>query len=273
MAAERCADSEFFLPAEALMTVPVGTGYGWAYGAWTEVTAAAGADWVWTSLVVKYSANVGRTNEIQVGIGASGAEVAIGTVRVHGYALYWTWGQYALPVPIDAIPAGSRVSVRARSFLAYSTTALTVSLGFLAKPLSSGTSLTTTAQAIQSLPTTKELLSVPASGVEWAWGSWAEIAAVTAAAWVLGSVTNEPSTGVKTRAEVEIGIGAAGAESAVMWFPVSVVTSRSFGNYSWRCPVPLDAIPAGVRVSIRFRSNSTDASPLPMAVCYYEKPL
>lgn len=273
MAAERCADAEFFLPADALVTVPV-VYLSWNSGAWVELEDATDADWVLTSIQVKPFTSAGNTHEIDVGVGAAGAEAVIATMRLRGPRNYWSWGGMRLGIPVDAIPAGSRVAIRARSGGAYSTSALTAGAGFLAKPIAAATSMTTTTKPSKCVPAAANDITVAGSGTAWTWSAWTQLIASAAAGVVLASVPRAMYVGADCTAEIEIGVGAAGAETAVAWYPSGMSSYSYFASRTGCEPVvPVDAIPAGSRVAVRWRGNTTATGTAGFGLNYYEQPL
>lgn len=271
--AERCADAEFFLPAGGLATLAVAF-FSWNSGAWVELEDSTAAAWIVTSVQAQLLTNSGGTNEIDIGVGAAGAEAVIATVRMRGTDNYWSCGALRLAVPVDAIPLGSRVAIRARSFVAFDINVVKAGVGFLAKPLASGTSLTTTTQPAKCVPSAAAEVTVAGSGTAWVWSAWAELIASAGADLVVGSVVRSMYVGADCVAEIELGIGAAGAEAAVAWFP-SGFSSYGYPGGRLACEpvVPLDAIPASSRVAVRWRGNTTSTGTPGFGLNYYEKPL
>jgi hypothetical protein len=273
VASERCADIEFFLPENGLATLANPTA-SWSSSAWVEMEDAAGADWLLTSVHVWPLVNAGKTDEIDVGIGAAGAESVVATVRMQGERTYWSWGGMRLPIPSAVIPSGARVSIRGRSYYAYDTSQLQASIGCVALPLSTATSMQTTTKPIKCVPTASNDITVAGSGTAWVWSAWAQLVASAAADLVIGSVTRTMHIRVDCVGEIELGIGAAGAEATVAWYPAgfSKYTGAST-RLGCEPVVPVDAIPAGSRIAARWRANTTSTSNVGFALNYYEKPL
>lgn len=97
----------------------------------------------------------------------------------------------------------------------------------------------------------------------WAWGFWTQIAAaadVTVEQQILGATLENfyfsPSAGV-VEGEVEIGVGAAGAEVAVARFTIA--------QYQITFPRPV-RISANTRIAARYRTSSTSSDPVGIKV-------
>lgn len=116
-------------PPAALLTVTAPS-TAWANGSWAQVTAATSEDWQLAAVNVteanitfNNAVNGGDEIEIDVGVGGSGSEVVITTVRVHTrQSACSSLGVVLDPVLINQIPSGSRVAVRARHRQASSVT-------------------------------------------------------------------------------------------------------------------------------------------------------
>lgn len=108
----------------------------WADGAYTQITASAAADLVVIGIAALMQV-AGARWELDLAIGAAGAEVVITTLRGYNANSTESPNLLILPTPLDAIPASSRVSCRARkddgSNLA--SRAMGVKLWYLEKPL------------------------------------------------------------------------------------------------------------------------------------------
>jgi hypothetical protein len=191
-----------------------------------------------------------------IGVGPSGSEnPVVVNVAAGGALSFATW-----EIPL-AIASGSRISVRTRSLVASKATTMGMWVYGGGLGLESG-SLATTYGAI---PTSSVGTVLTAPGAINTEGAWTVISAATAAPmrFVLVGFAS-PNTATSTAADhlVDIGVGAAGLEAAI----ISDIPYSCSTNEECNCPRPLlfpVSIPAGSRLVARYRGTSivTAASP------------
>lgn len=233
---------------------------GW--GAWVEVVAVTTG--VITLAGVRYNkrATGSAETDIQIGIGAAGSEVGIATV--HGSAIN-TYGQpqvYWLEVPVAGITAGVRVAARIRYYPAVSGNAegyvsILGHVGTWDDPAHLTTSMTSgTNDATYTAGPT-----ITPSGTAWAWSAWTELHAgyadpsgIFALSWVWSAATNP------THYEVQLGLGAAGSESACACYR-DMARDGAF-TYVLQTRLPGTVlVPAGTRIAARVRTSTTSLNP------------
>lgn len=136
-----------------------------------------------------------------------------------------------------------------------------------------------TTTVLQCAPTAAAGTSVTPSALDGGTGNWFEIHAATPTAWLLAGIELLPeqvaSVFYAVRFIVDIGVGAAAAETVIASFPGSWVStggSASFTQYV--LPLLIDAIPASSRVVARVRRwDATSTGAWKVKVLYYAKPL
>jgi hypothetical protein len=261
----------------AALTYP---GVAWQWTAWTEVAPAVGSEGAALAAVhwIPGSGNPssGRHQDLQVGVGAAGAETPIATLRAMGatYPQYTSsnGGLNYLPALLD-LPANARVAVRYRSNAAHSYGNGWAVVAYLNKPLA-GTRLVT-ARPVIAWPSTATVCPSFVSPAAWAWSAWAEILAsapfdlaIFDVATFGFSITN------LGQFEIQVGVGAAGAETpnrTLRSLEALSAPSSSFALVG--APVGV-AISAASRVALRVRGRLDQGEPnLFYAVHYQQLPL
>jgi hypothetical protein len=255
--------------ADSVSVTPSGTA--WSNSAWVEIVSAASADSVLTGITIRSSSTESVWVEIDIGVGAAGAEAVIDTYKIfnngQNFSTNTIGGSFVQRgIPVDAIPSGARVAIRIRT----STTALTtwqIGIVLLQKPIV-GTLLTS------GQPTkVTEPAAVPSTinynNNSWTNSSWVQIIASTAAAIVIEGLGGQ--TGANQQTAIDVGVGASGSEVVVGTYRFT-----SDGSVPGICylPIfnPLDNVGSGVRVALRARSNQT-SSFARLFLAYKEKPL
>lgn len=246
------------------------SGSSWTFGTWVTVQAAAAADSLLTGIVLRTSAsNANLEIEVQIGVGAVSSESAIATF--HGTQLGQAFTrdyndvQWSLAIPVDLIPSGARVAARVRVSTT-STDAYRVKATYYESPITGN--LDTSDQPFRCEPFGASLVLTTASATPWTYGSWVELVASTATAQVIEGV--HLFTGSNPQFEVQLGIGAAAAESPVAFFRSAAGNTGAWGYKPEM--LPLDVIGAGVRVSARSRANAA-LQQVRVGYSYREKPL
>ena len=124
---------------QTTLSVSVG-GITSSYSAWIQATASSAVEYYVVGVAGTANTNDGavpRAVLVDIGIGASGSEVAIGTAVYVGSSANNTYpsGCALLPVPLR-VSAGSRISVRA-SVPAWSAGAVSISVYLMLVPYTS----------------------------------------------------------------------------------------------------------------------------------------
>lgn len=272
MPCEYLQSAQSWLPAGAAGASVTTNSASWGNSAWAEIIASTPSAYLLTAIVVTPPTAGSGTFEIDIGVGAIGAETVIATHR--GYFSTLTSNQAGmcwlpLSVAIDAIAAGARVVVRIRR-AGTGTMTWRVAIGVIAKP-ATGT-LLTTAQPSKAMPAASASISITPNGTAWANSAFAEVVASTAAAIVLlGAVI---VAGVEASFELDIAVGGAGAEQVVTTFSgYDGFAIYRGGPFFYPLPLPLDNIGAAARIAARLRKSGTSTATWALALVYMEKPL
>jgi hypothetical protein len=237
----------------------------WANSAYAQVVASAAADLVLLGVVAVPATNADF--EVDVATGADGAETVIATLTGCDQEgpNYGSSGPIPLSIPVDNIASGARIAVRMRK-AGTNTTAWQVSLQVASKPL--GATITTTTNPSLVYPPAAASKTTANSGTPWTASAWTEVVASAADALVLGGVAcGTPGTNGAAATEVDVGVGAAGAE-------VVLTTVRFGADRAAPCYFPLrpllDAIPASSRIAVRTRSSWNSGTNY-IRLLYYNK--
>jgi hypothetical protein len=232
------------------------------------LTSSAAADSILCALGVRTAYTGDVIVEVDIGTGAAGSEVSIGTFKFSckGNASFWgPTSDFVLPLGIDNIGSGARVACRMRKSDT-NTTAWRISATYLEKPFS-GT-FQTTAQPLTAAPSGVTLVTHGTGGT-FNPSAWVQIVASTPNAQVIAGVL---ARGTPTGwIELEIGSGAAGSE--VPLTKSKLVQSATLGPSAvgW-LKNPYDGIASSTRVAMRVRGPS-DAFYNGLGYLYYPKPL
>jgi hypothetical protein len=238
----------------------VARGVSMTWGAWAEVQASVAEEIALAGC--QFSGNMtNQTAEVQFGVGAAGAETAIGTLRV-GCGLpsptpSMLWYPFAV-----RISAGARLAVRIR-VSSGSGASENVFPVYRAQPPGD---VQTVTNPLLAAPTNTlgTSVSLPAN---WnAWGAWTQFAASIPNDWVLAAVSHVSNL-FGNDLDIEIGVGAAGAEQAVVRW--RTLQAASPGLHHGRFTFPVGPVAAGSRVAVRLRSTYGAAS-LNTSIQYYE---
>lgn len=253
----------------------------WANSAWFELLPSTPVAWILCGLVVNPQGTVtgGESVEFEyeVGVGGSGSEVPIATT--HGYSnLRTAPGEFArcpILIPVDAIPAGSRVAIRVRQSSTTTSRNYTAVIYYVEKPFS-GT-MQTTAKPQKCLPTAAGNLLVSASSTTaWANGSYVQFSAALPTDIVITGFTNGASGGGNFVSQCEVDVAIGGAGSEVVQFTVRFQKMENLGcPYYQPLALAVDLFPTGQRVAIRMRNGCTALLPVQnrLGLLYHEKPL
>lgn len=102
------------------------------------------------------------------------------------------------------------------------------------------------------------------AGSAWANGAWSEVVASTAHDdYIIGATFSRDAATFE--AEVDIGVGGAGAESAVSTIPMQTATYVAEFVMFFPFPIP---VASGSRIAVRVRSSSTTNEPARIRIVY-----
>lgn len=260
-------NTQFALPpaANAISITP--SGVSWGSSGYTTIVASTTEADVLTGIILVASGAFLQF-EVDVAVGAAASEVVIATVKGAGITSPFDVGRGSilrLPIGIDAIPNGSRLSFRIRVSTT-SVVAWTFAFTYLKKPIVGN--YLTTAKPSKVVPSAASLIALSTSAASYANVAWVEIVTSTTTAQVLNALILLEGN---FDYEVEVGIGAAGAE-----VPITIWRNTSIGTitgHDWNgLTNPLNAIPIGSRVAMRWR-NSAASAVLNAGYGYHEGPL
>lgn len=255
-------------PSAAANVTATGSGAG-AYGSWVELAASAPSDLAVSGVTTGVFSGFIDAGYVVVNIGSGAAGSEVSLAEFAGYVatfVGFTLGNEGciIPalIPCKTITSGTRIAGRVKRGDGAQNLAFAVS--YVGLPLS-GNLETTTADLSHSA-----MVNVTSSGTAWNNGSYAEIEASTAAAWVL----NHMMLVGGTTGEFELGIatGAAGSESEVMAWPTYGGSANFEIPHTNRVGVLFDNIGSGVRVAVRLRDSQT-SNTRSTILSYYPKPL
>jgi hypothetical protein len=243
--------------ADGVSISPAG---GWSSSSYVQLTASTSS--------AAYLAGIALSNgavdtvEVDIATGGAGSETVICTFKTRIVGTTGDTEAFLLPIPIDNVGNGVRISARMRANAGGGT--WRVAAFYIDKPATGSFLSTTKAQKVTSPSALGPTL---VSGSGWANGSWLEMIASTSAAIVLSGFM--ASTETAWNEEIDVGVGSAGAESVVYTFAYTANLSSRVSHISFMSP--FDNIGNGVRVAIRGRSSSGGGSR--SYLTYYEKPL
>lgn len=233
----------------------------WTYGSWVEAIASAAAGTVIAG--IWFRSDTGRTEiELEIGVGTAGNEVGIGRFRLSMPGNQTGHRPLFLPVPLGGISTGDRVAIRVRDNGISGASASLVSLYYFeAFDGPSLTELTNTAAGTDGT-------SLTPNGTAWANSSWVELTSGFAETVSLYGITlTQPIEDDGLMYEVDIGIGAAGAETVIATTPGSHTALPGPFKHFWLPKVYV--LSASTRVAVRLRKSSTDTTAWRAALLYY----
>lgn len=241
-------------PPAVSFTAVTPNGTAWNNSNWFQIIASTGAAWVLTGLTVSPAvSNVDY--EFDIGVGSAGNEVVIATLGGFvsaGGNSGCAWQFTPTSVPIDAIPASSRVSVRMRK-VGTSTAQWFVDMHYFLK---TGLGVGTTANPTLVAPAAAAGVAVATNTTGGANSSWVELHSGLTNIAILSVVCNFPS--VADYWEIDIGYGTAGNE--VVAGTIALTERSNIGNrrvFPFCIPI---AIAGTNRIAIRVRRSTSAAS-------------
>lgn len=246
------------------LAAPASTTSPWSAGAWTEFIASTATTIHFYGICFDSTTSYsGFQFELEVGIGAVGAETVIATIRMYG-PNSGNGGPrtFLMPVPFE-IPAGSRVVMRQRQ----SGTIFTFNANLLYFENCDSDNVTTGVK-LTCLPEHASHVLMTPSSTPWANGNWAQITSGEGhAISVVGIAFANKHDDVHV--EIDIGIGGAGSETVLTTFR-SVTAARDLGT-EWQMflPNPI-AVPPGTRIAARMRKSGTSTTTNGIALLIYD---
>jgi hypothetical protein len=276
MALTLLPDQQYTAPSAANAVSITPNASAWVDSAYVELLAATPSACVLTGVTV-YTADgasgfsTSNDAEVDIATGAAGSETVIATIRVHNNRVFsgdhhGPTNACLLPIPIDNIGSGVRLSARLRKN-STTTTAWAVAITYLRKPLT--TTKLTTAVVQKVLPSAAVGVTVTAGGSAWTSGSWAQLRSASGSALVIvGIVFGAPSA--STDFELDLGTGGAGSETVITTLRLNV--SNQGMPSVLMLPNPLDNVAASTRLAARLRCASASHTML-VSVMVFEKPL
>lgn len=243
----------------------------WTWTPWVQVHASTPEAWALAGVNIDHAGEGFFTDwrgEVQVGIGGAGNETPIatlaGSVHLVSFAGFYHWPAPAL---VDLIPAGSRVSVRARTADS-KTASWFLSIEYLAHPLADDTAVSDVASAVAP---SAGFATATTGASAWQNGAWVEAIASAADALVLGAVSHY--MGVNCEFEIDVGVGSAGNEAVITTIRgTTTVSGFVVGPMVTPLRPLLSAIPAGSRVAVRWRNSTLSADNAQIVLTYFEAP-
>jgi hypothetical protein len=264
---------QFTAPAAGAGVSVTPSGVAWTNSAYAQVTASTDADWLLTGVVVTtvsagFFGSTWGDFELDVAVGAAASEVVIATVKGLYVSTDSGYGLLPIPIPIDAIPSGSRVAIRMRK---YSTdvTPWAFALTYYKAPIVGN--LQTTSQPLKLYPTGTVSLSLSANTTAWASSTWTTVIASAAADLVIAGL-HIPVLSNSLSWEIDLAVGAAASEVVIA--TVKGRNTGGDGSTDWfPLPTPLASVTSGSRLSARVRKSNTTSDQQLLSVAYYEAPL
>jgi len=246
------------------LTLPTG-GAAWVFGAWVEVLASTAAPIAIAGVQVA-SGGSSLWWELDLGVGAGGAEVSVGSLRLffHASGNLSTPNGLLLPVPLGGIGSGVRVAMRMRSSSASGGGVGAVTLLYY-ESLSSDQQTTTTQQLTSAPAGSATVPSLTPSATPWANSAWVEVIASAATDLGLLGLTHAGNADGFSGLEYDLGVGAASAETVITTLREGFLQHRFY--VSW---LPgIYPVAAGTRVAVRMRKAGTATTAHPVALLYY----
>jgi hypothetical protein len=274
MALQTIRNPQLFAPPAADPVELTPNASAWGNSAWVELIATAAADIVVTGIIVRPgNDNVAKDFEIDIGTGSGGSESVVTTFRgSYGDPEHANPGGLPLPIPLDNIPDGSRVSARMRKSNTGATPTWAVALKYYEKPIIGD--LLVTAKPQKPAPSAATSISLTTGASAWANSTWTTLVASTSAATILTGIVIKLLS-LDMSWEVDIGIGAAASEVVLTTIRFHHTGIQTVDGPSY-FPLynPLDNIPSSSRLSARTRSQSTSGTrTITCSITYLEKPL
>jgi len=235
------------------------------WGAWVEVIAATAARVAVAGVQLHAGSYASADWELDLGTGAPGAEVSMGTLRLRltDSGVLSIPSGLLLPVPIGGIGVGVRVAVRARSS---GSGPAAVSLNYYEALSSDHVTISTQVLSAASLGIASPTLTPNAT--PWANSAWVSLVAqAPGPIGLLGLVYGE-IRGAELGIEFDLGTGASGAETVL----TTLRQANAGGTRAAHVWLPaVYPIATGTRIAVRLRKAGTDTLSLPITLLYYSR--
>lgn len=234
-------------PSAAVAVTVTAGGSPFVFGSWAELNASMSA----TSQIAGFEAVPSAIGffDLQFGIGSLGNEVPVGGSIMVDCANPASIGTalFMLPVPINAVPSGSRLVARVRRQLAGGSLELKA---VYYEGLASDHQIT---GGYNYAPNGAAGVNVTPSGSAWANSNWFElISSLTDESAILGVSLRGVTDDIEW--ELDLGTGGAGAESFLTTLRSDTGDQLGYTNRYLPRPLP---VPAGTRISCRLRKSNT----------------
>lgn len=248
-------------PSAAAGVVPTLSGAWTASPAWSEILASAPADLAIAGVVLEGGTSASQELEIEVGVGGSGSEAAVGTIRLVYASGATAPLAYVLPAPFSGVSAGNRVAIRARS-----QSGLASMPGvWLLYYESFDSDLLLTAPAC--VPAAADGVAITPSGTAWANSAWVQLTAGLASEIsIFGVAYGAQNANVDL--EFDLGTGASGAESVIATLRNTSNTADAGGLTFCHLPA-VHPVAASTRVAARVRKSGTGTTDYNVTLLYY----
>jgi len=230
------------------------TASAWTYGSWVEIIAATSAPTAIAGIFLGASTFSSMPMEWQIGVGPAASEVAIHTWRTFGPSSAGIAAPiYLFPVPVGAIAAGTRVSLRVRTAGGSGT----FSAGLLYYTSFDSVHYADDAEVIAGTQIGSALVTVTPSSSAWADSAWVELTSGIGNEISLLGLTATASAVADV--EFDLGTGSASAEvvRTTVRSPVLAGGSGLLRTLWLPAPMPL---PANTRVAARMRKSGTSTT-------------
>lgn len=246
------------------VTIPTPAG---AYTNSVWVTIHASTPQAWSLTGVSVSANSGGLGftELDLGIGAVGSEVVVGTIAhmqisdaVLPFALPGAW-----------VPAGSRLAVRLRCQTPFAGFLFTVNVLYLPAPVDGRVATPATplrlAPSVATGKPAGAILTSPTT--PWATGAWVTLSGATATPWVVVAAQIAPIAvigSVPVSMEIDLGDGET-VLTTIRWASQVVNLKPTTIALLW----PMRLVPPGTTLTARLRTSGSTVVTVGLKLQYY----
>lgn len=242
----------------------------WGNGAWVQFISSAPANLAVAGLVVGGSFSQVYA-EVDVGVGAVGAEIAVTTIRLYlaNSGADGSHSTYFLPAPVDVIATGARVSLRYRRGTNVPT--LTMALLYYSSP---AMAQLTGGIASTCVPSAADSVGVAGANSIWGNSAWVQLTSGIAHAVALIGITAggmNPAVS-DNNFEIDLGTGTVGNEVVLSTFRgrLGYVGSQDVGKVPTLSLPAVARLAANTRVAIRWRTDIANGNTWPFTLLYYD---
>lgn len=236
-------------------TVTCGTA--WVFGSRVELNASMSAASQLAGL--HFDSNSTGTFDLEFGIGSAGNEVGFSNILINLVPANIGTTLLMLPVPIDAIPAGGRLSVRARRNLNGATAAIAA---HYYQALDSDHKTTS---PYNYVPFGADGVSVTPNASPWANSALFELTSGLVDESAILGVAPHTGLGIDVEWEIDLGTGSAGSEVVITTLRSDA--GRIMGYKNRYLPRPFPVAP-NTRIACRLRKSDTTVTAVPVHLLY-----